>query len=476
MDYHGILLRQLKHALLNEKELPLDIEKWHNFLTRVNRTYLEFDQDRYTRERTEEIVSREMQTLIDDLNHAQEIAHLGSWHRNLSTGQGSWSAETYRLFNQDPALGSPDFEKFITLIHPEDQKKLQKTLDKALKNGQPFTLEIRIPINNNTRWILANGIPFRDNVSNEFVGFDGTCLDITKIKEAEAYTEALHKELVTQSRKAGMADVATSVLHNIGNILNSVNVLTAFLGETLEKSELRNFSKTVQILNNNKLTLGSFFTDHPQGKHLLEFLNLLSEAWIKDQKSMLLEISVLNNHIEHIKNIVSAQQSLSGSKGMAEATSITILLEDAIMISGHAENRQDEIEIIRSYDYTETLLVDKTKLSQILVNLLRNARDAVNEYPDNGRKIFIRTYSKDNFVYIEVQDTGIGIEQQKLTQIFAHGFTTKKNGHGFGLHISALAAREMGGDLQVQSEGIGKGAMFIVKLPEQQDKDVKSGL
>jgi signal transduction histidine kinase len=464
-NYHGTLIRQLKRSQLRENVLPENTENWKNFLGSVNRSYNEFDQDRYTLERSQEVVSREMQKLVDSLNQSQMIAHLGSWQKDIRTNKGTWSTEMYKLFNRDPSLGAPDFDEVFTLIHPDDQEKLKLIVNNAVKSGETFSVEIRIPNNDKMRWVEAMGSPYRENSDGPVIAIHGTCLDITIRKEAEAYTESLHQQLLQTARKAGMADVATSVLHNIGNVLNSVNVLVTVLTEILEKSELRNFEKTVQIMNNNKSVLGSFFGNHPQGKHLLEFLNILSQAWVKDQKSMLSNLSILNEHIAHIKNIISAQQSISGSKGMIETANLSTLLEDALMMAMASEADKHEIEIIRRYDYSKPFLVDKTKLSQILVNLIQNARDAINENSANGKKMFIHSFCKDNDVYIEIRDSGVGIEKNKQTQIFSHGFTTKKEGHGFGLHMSALASKEMGGDLQVKSEGVGMGATFIVKLP-----------
>jgi len=370
-NYHSTLMRQLKRFQLGENVLPQDAESWKHFLSSVNRSYSEFDQDRYTLERSQEIVSREMQTLVDNLNQSQTIAHLGSWQRDLRTGKGGWSAEMYRLFNRDPSLGTPGFDEAFVLIHPDDQEKLKSAINNIVKSGETFSMEIRIPNNGKIRWVETMGIPYRENSDGPFIGIHGTCLDVTARKEAEAYTQSLHQQLLQAARKAGMADVATNVLHNIGNVLNSVNVLVTILTETLEKSALTNFDKTIQIMNNNKLALGSFFTDHPQGKHLLEFLNLLSQVWTKDQKYMLSELSILNEHVLHIKNIISAQQSISGSKGMVEAINLSTVLEESLTMAMASEVNKHEIEIIRNYDYSESFLVDKNKLSQILINLIK---------------------------------------------------------------------------------------------------------
>ena len=110
--------------------------------------------------------------------------------------------------------------------------------------------------------------------------------------------------------------------------------------------------------------------------------------------------------------------------------------------------------------------MEKQKVLQILVNLVKNAADALGENSKEPRGItLLTTLEEGNRVKISVRDNGIGISQENLTRIFAHGFTTKKTGHGFGLHTGALAAKEMGGALIAQSDGHGTGATFILELP-----------
>ena len=116
--------------------------------------------------------------------------------------------------------------------------------------------------------------------------------------------------------------------------------------------------------------------------------------------------------------------------------------------------------------------VDKHKVLQILVNLISNAKYALSDSDAKERQLTIaisrqpsRASSDDGFAEVSITDNGIGIARENLIRIFGHGFTTKKNGHGFGLHSGALAAKEMGGSLSVQSAGPGKGATFTLSLP-----------
>ncbi len=111
------------------------------------------------------------------------------------------------------------------------------------------------------------------------------------------------------------------------------------------------------------------------------------------------------------------------------------------------------------------ITVEKHKVLQILVNLMRNAKFACSESGLPDRQMTLRVSRDADIVKISVSDNGVGIAPENLTRIFSHGFTTRKDGHGFGLHSGALAATEMGGRLSVQSDGLGLGAAFTLELP-----------
>jgi C4-dicarboxylate-specific signal transduction histidine kinase len=121
---------------------------------------------------------------------------------------------------------------------------------------------------------------------------------------------------------------------------------------------------------------------------------------------------------------------------------------------------------VREYDSLPVVTVQKHKVLQILVNLLRNAKHACDDSGKATKQVTVRVVAEHGRVRISVTDNGIGIPAENLTQIFAHGFTTRKNGHGFGLHSGALVARELGGSLTALSDGPGRGATFVLDLPE----------
>jgi PAS domain S-box-containing protein len=308
--------------------------------------------------------------------------------------------------------------------------------------------------------------PVRDE-NDKIIGAVVVFADITERKRAQADLEKSHKELMEVSRRAGMAEVATGVLHNVGNVLNSVNVGSACVAESLRRSKAANLTKVVALLREHEADLGGFLTNDPKGKQLPGYLALLSDHLASEQADALKELAQLQKNIEHIKDIVTMQQSFAKLSGVTEIVNVSELVEDALKMNLSGLARHD-IEVIKEFKDTPLLTVEKHKALQILVNLVRNAKHACDASDLHEKKLTIRTTNGEHRVRIAVSDNGVGILSENLTRIFSHGFTTKKDGHGFGLHSGALAAKEMGGSLTVQSDGPGQGATFTLELPLNQ--------
>jgi len=288
--------------------------------------------------------------------------------------------------------------------------------------------------------------------------------DITERKRSEAEMEQMHKQLLETSRQAGMAEVATSVLHNVGNVLNSVNVSSTLVSNQVRKSKVANLSKVVALLNEHATDIGTFLTSDPKGKQLPGYLGQLTEYLVSEQKTILDELTLLHQNIEHIKDIVVMQQSYARISGIVETVKITDLVEDALRMNLGALQRHG-VDVIREYEDVPPVDVEKHKILQILVNLVRNAKYACDESGRKDKLLTLRIVREDERVRISVTDNGVGIPEENLTRIFNHGFTTRKEGHGFGLHSAVLAAMEMEGSLSAHSDGPGKGACFTLELP-----------
>jgi len=288
--------------------------------------------------------------------------------------------------------------------------------------------------------------------------------DISARKKAEAELEAAQKDLVDISRQAGMAEVATSVLHNVGNVLNSINVTTTLLDERVKKSRASDLNRLVQLLGEHTLDLAAFLTQDPRGRRVPEFLGQLAERLASEQALVLDELASLRKNVEHVKDIVAMQQSYAKISGVIETVEVAQLLEDTLRMNAGALVRHD-VRVVRQYAPVPPITTDKHKVLQILVNLVRNAKYACDESGRPEKQLVVGATRCEDHVRIFVSDNGVGIAGENLTRIFNHGFTTRKDGHGFGLHSGALAAKELGGLLTAHSDGPGLGATFILQLP-----------
>jgi len=273
------------------------------------------------------------------------------------------------------------------------------------------------------------------------------------------------RDLMLASRQAGMAEVASGVLHNVGNVLTSVNVSANLLRDQIRHSETHTLLKAADLLKQNTGDPAAFLTSDPKGKLMPELIVQVADQLRKEQETASHELEQLAKNIDHIKEIVTMQQSYARVAGVTEKVGPASLVDDALQINAAALDRH-EVTVIRRFEDVPSLMVDKHKVLQILINLIRNAKYALDEGNPGEKKIIITiARNGDEGVRVGVEDNGIGIPPENLTRIFSHGFTTRANGHGFGLHLGALNARELGGSLSAASEGPGRGATFTLILP-----------
>jgi C4-dicarboxylate-specific signal transduction histidine kinase len=310
-----------------------------------------------------------------------------------------------------------------------------------------------------TDYILKNGI-------NRLV--PAVHRAVREAQERDRTRQELKKaqgELAHASRLAGMAEVATSVLHNVGNVLNSVNISVSLVSDELKKCRLENISRVADLMREHAADIGEFMTRDPRGKQLPDYLNQLAQFLNNEQTVLLKEMQEIRKNIDHIKDIVAVQQNYAHLSGAAETVCVTDLVEDALRMNTGALMRH-EVELVREFEpHQPEIEVQKHKVLQILINLIRNAKYACDESNQPGKRLTVSVSHGDNRVRIAVIDNGVGIPAENLSRIFNHGFTTRKHGHGFGLHSSRLAAQELGGTLQAHSDGPGKGATFTLELP-----------
>ena len=370
-------------------------------------------------------------------------------------------AKRLGVAHPDDAVGKTDFD-----FHPDARaREFYEDEQRIIKTGEPLInkIERHVRKNGDVAWSSTTKVPLRSR-DGSVVGIVGINRDITELKLAEQQIEAINRELREASRQAGMAEVATGVLHNVGNVLNSVNVAAGVLSDRLNNSKASGVSKLSKLLAEQG-DLGRFVAEDERGRQIPGYLQKLAEHLEKEQADMRKELHELVMNVEHIKEIVATQQNYARVLGVAEVVELSEVMEDAIKIHGGSYERH-AIKLIREYDKLPHMTLDKHKVMQILINFLSNAKYACDAGQKSEKMVAVRLKMvAPDRARMEVADNGIGIAPENITRIFSQGFTTRKGGHGFGLHSGALAAKDIGGTISAESPGIGHGATFILEIP-----------
>ena len=332
------------------------------------------------------------------------------------------------------------------------------------RRGEAETREWTYLRKDGSRFPVSLTVTSMRDSDGALTGFIGIAADISERKTAAEALRVSQQKLVETSRQAGMAEVATGVLHNVGNVLNSVNVSAGVVLDKLRRSKAPKIAQAAGLLTGRKDSLAEYLTHDPAGQKLPGYLAKLGQHLVAENEQLLSEVDQLSRNIEHIKEVVAMQQSYAKVSGVFEMLPVERLVEDAIAMNYGAFERHG-VTVERRFSPAPLARVDKHKVLQILINLLRNAKYALDDANRPDKRITISIEPAGEQVRIAVADNGIGIAPENLARIFGHGFTTRQDGHGFGLHSGANAATEMGASLSVQSAGLGHGATFTLDLP-----------
>jgi signal transduction histidine kinase len=375
-----------------------------------------------------------------------------------------WSDTMHELYAQSPEKFRPTMESWLELIHPDDRLTAQAAISDAMRERSQLRSQYRIVRPDGSVCHIASlAAVSTDSIDStpRLVGID---LDITDRVEADERERSLQRQLRDASRQAGMAEIATNVLHNVGNVLNSVNISASLVTDKVRKPRSSGLGKVAALLQQHEADLGAFVSTDERAKHLPVYLSQLAQHLTVDQEFTLQELDSLRKNIDHIKEIVAMQQSYSKLVGVPERLAVAGLVDDALRMNTGAFTRHG-VHLKCEIEEVPEIVVEKHKVLQILVNLLRNAKYACEASGKAEKEVLVRVARKPGGVQISVADNGVGIQPDHMKRIFTHGFTTKKDGHGFGLHSGALAAKELGGALRVDSLGPGCGATFTLDLP-----------
>ncbi|HEX5738561.1 MAG TPA: ATP-binding protein [Hydrogenophaga sp.] len=375
-----------------------------------------------------------------------------------------------------PHLASVEaFEKYVigktdADIYGEDRAdEFCRDEKEIIRTGKPIVEKSERTVHPDGRvvWYLTTKGPWRDR-NGQLIGTFGTSKNMSELKEAERRIEEVQAQLLTTARLAGMAEIATNVLHNVGNVLNSVNVSADLIAAQLRTSKYKGLARAVDLMEAHAEDLGEFLTQDAKGKLLPTYLRGLARALEVEHQAMTTELGALCSSVDHIKQVIATQQSYAGTPRVVESARVNELLDDALRMHADALTRH-KVEVERPHVALPSLLLDRHRVLQVLVNLISNAKQALDTVSDRRPLIKLNAALLEGVggavLRITVTDNGEGIAPENLTRVFSHGFTTRKNVHGFGLHSCVLAAQEMGGSLHVHSDGPGQGASFILEVP-----------
>jgi PAS domain S-box-containing protein len=368
----------------------------------------------------------------------------------------------FGLADPEKLYGLTDFD-FFTPEHAQPAFEAEQAI---IHTGRPLlnVEEKETYPDGRFTWGSTTKLPYH-NEYGQVIGTFGITRDITAKKHTETALAESQRRLLDASRMAGMAEVASGVLHNVGNAFNSVNTSATLLADQLRTSRLGSLGRVVQMIEEHSGDLAQFLTADQRGKQLPNYLGELCRHLLRERETLTSELESLRKGVDHIKAVIAMQQNYAHPSSLAEDLAMPALVGEALTIC-NASLEKNQIEAVQDYTGAPLVHAARHRVLEILVNLITNAEHAIvaADLPVRRITFILRTLS-DGRVELVVKDSGTGISPENLQRIFSFGFTTKKEGHGFGLHNSALAAKEMDGSLFARSEGPGAGAEFILTLP-----------
>lgn len=389
--------------------------------------------------------------------HLYEAAPAGLWQADFTTGHFlKVNAAMARLLGTSTEAGLIETGNLFSLLPPGKVADFKASLR---SKGEIADFETTLGAEAEKRFLLVSARLYQNENFAE-----GAVLDITDRKRAEAELERTHKLLVENAHQAGMADIATNVLHNVGNVLNSLNVSCSMAQDRLGKSRTKGFTDAVSLLRQIE---ESQPREGGKGQQIADYLEKLAEYFTHERVELVREVGSMQENIDHIRTIIALQQSYAKGRTFVEAVKPATVFEEALNVNMTALARHG-ITVVRNFEEISAVDLEKHKVLQILVNLISNAKYAMDQKrPEEKRLVLSLSRPEPGWIRFEVSDNGVGFSPAEAAKLFQHGYTTKPDGHGFGLHSSALAAAEMKGDLSAHSDGPGCGATFTLNIPLQ---------
>ncbi len=361
------------------------------------------------------------------------------------------------------------FEKPEDLVGKMDMDYYPKELAQKFFNDEQLILKSKKPLINciedglnekgNKIILSTTKIPIF-NKNNDVIGIIGIGRDVTDLKNAQ---EEIKEREVQLAHESGKAEIVSDILHNIGNVLNSVTVAVLEINRSLEESKISSLVKLVNLVNEHQHDLPSYIESDEKGKVIPVLLNKISNKLIEEQIFIANEVIQLEKRLEVIIHILELQRGVSKNSLFIKSESVNEMLDVAIDIL-HSKLENRNILVLKNVDFALKINCIRSKIIHVFVNFLKNSIESFDECNTSDFIIEVEGYETENKIVVRFKDNGIGINSDDLNKIFNHGFTTKQSGYGFGLHSCANAIQEINGKIFATSEGQNKGCIITIEL------------
>jgi signal transduction histidine kinase len=404
----------------------------------------------------------EVQMLAVRFNVATRTVGVGVHERHLKHGDVWWSDAMWDIVGQDPGTFRPSADNWLALIHPEDREYVRENGGAWGRPRTSVSLQYRIVRADGTIRYLQSLASTTSNENGVADCFAGVTLDVTERVTAEQRQHWQQQKLRESSHQAGMAEIATGILHSVGNVVNSLGIAHETMRRDLKALRVEQLEQATTLIRANRGSMASFFTDDARGRHLPDYLGALAAEISSNVHCVRGELDTVEALLEHLRGIISAQQVRANLGHQREPVDLKELLDATLM--GLAPELCS-MQVMFHHQDLPLVTTDRHKLLLIFVNLLNNARDAVLACALEPRRIVVQLGREGDEAVISIEDSGIGMSPEVLSRLWRFGFTTKANGQGFDLHNSANAAREIGATITAHSDGTDKGSRFTVRLP-----------
>ncbi len=354
---------------------------------------------------------------------------------------------------------------WLNLVHGRDRRALLRQMMRQVKGEQSiYEGELRMRHRDGSwLWFFVRAGTVRGQ-QGRLSRIYGSNTDITKRKEAELELARAQEEALVNAHAAGKAEFATTVLHNIGNVLNSVNVDSLHIRKTIDNMRLPQLVLACDLLVQNRDDLVRYLTSDERGSRVPEYLGRVASVISRDSTMLSRLSDDIAGKVDLMRDIIETQQNYATATHEPEPQELARLVDEALKVQMDSIRKRG-ITIRQRYSSVPPVVVSASRLIHVIINLIKNAVEAMEGVSEHARVLTLTILQADTEVHLVVSDTGTGITADHLSHMFQHGFTTKKKGHGFGLHYCARTIEVMGGSIAVSSDGFGKGAVFTLSFP-----------